>query len=110
MRTLYDASSTIYPPTPLTDTDLAMNPLATRTTPLALSDAQLDTIHRLSWPLARADRGAFLQAVADELAKHPELLGDGHIARVGIEMQRRFWSPPDVTVIGGPAHIGKYSR
>src|SRR5262249_62321922 len=62
--------------------------------PLRLTDAQLDTLHRLSWPLARVDRGPFLEAVAVELAKHPELLGDGHIARVGVEVQRRFWAPP----------------
>jgi hypothetical protein len=28
--------------------------------PLALTDAQLDVIHRLSWPLAPRDRSAFL--------------------------------------------------
>src|SRR5262249_56941017 len=77
--------------------------------PLRLTDAQLDTLHRLSWPLARVDRGPFLEAVAVELAKHPELLGDGHIARVGVEVQRRFWTPP------GPenrreAHVGEEGR
>jgi len=37
--------------------------------PLALTDAQLDTLYRLSWPLARADRGPFLEAVAAKLAE-----------------------------------------
>jgi len=77
--------------------------------PLRLTDAQLDTLHRLSWPLARVDRVPFLEAVAVELAKHPELLGDGHIARVGVEVQRRFWTPPDPET-GRKAHVGKYGR
>lgn len=77
--------------------------------PLRLTDAQLDTLHRLSWPLARVDRGPFLEAVAVELAKHPELLGDGYIARVGVEVQRRFWTPPDPET-GRKAHVGKYGR
>ena len=72
--------------------------------PLALSDTQLDTLHRLSWPLAAADRGPFLEAVAAKLAEHPELLGDGHIARVALEIQRRFWCPPDIDT------SGKYGR
>ena len=80
------------------------------TVPLRLTDAQLDTLHRLSWPLARVDRGPFLEAVAVELAKRPELLGDGHIARVGVEVQqRRFWTPPDPET-GRKAHVGKYGR
>jgi len=64
--------------------------------PLALTDSQMDTLYRLSWPLAYADRGPFLESVAAELAKHPELLGDGHVARVGVEVQKRFWQPPDL--------------
>jgi len=72
--------------------------------PLALTDAQLDTIYRLSWPLAAADRAPFLEAIAAKLAEHPELIGDGHIARVALECQRQFWSPPDIDV------SGKYGR
>jgi hypothetical protein len=37
--------------------------------PLRLTDQQLDTIHRLSWPLVPADRAAFLQAVAAKLVR-----------------------------------------
>jgi hypothetical protein len=77
--------------------------------PLWLTDAQLDTIHRLSWPLAPADRGSFLEAVAAKLAEHPELVGDGYLARVAVEVQRQFWSPPavDGTTARG---VGKYGR
>ena len=72
--------------------------------PLALTDQQLDVLHRLSWPLAPADRGSFLQAVATKLAEHPELVGDGYLARVAVEVQRQFWTPPDLDV------TGKYGR
>jgi hypothetical protein len=61
--------------------------------PLALTDQQLDLLHRLSWPLARADRGPFLEAVAQAL-QGQATLGDGVIYRVCVEQQRRFWSPP----------------
>jgi len=77
--------------------------------PLRLSDSQLDTLHRLSWPLARADRGPFLEAVAAKLAENPELLGDGHIARVAVEIQRQFWTPPNPET-GRKAHVGNYGR
>jgi hypothetical protein len=43
-------------------------------------------------------RGPFLPAVAAKLAEAPELLGDGHVARVAVEIQRRFWTPPDLNV------------
>jgi hypothetical protein len=73
--------------------------------PLSLTDSQLDTIHRLAWPLAPGDRGPFLEAVAAKLAERPELAGDGYIARVAIEVQRRFWTPPDLD-----SKPGKYGR
>jgi hypothetical protein len=56
------------------------------------------------------DRGPFLQAVAARLAEDPDLLGDGHIARVAIEVQRRFWSPPAVDGSGHRAGVGTYAR
>jgi len=62
--------------------------------PLRLSDSELDAIHRAAWPLAPHDRGPFLEAVAAKLSERPELLGDSHIARVCIECQRKFWTPP----------------
>jgi hypothetical protein len=76
--------------------------------PLRLSDAQLDTLVRLSRPLPPVDRSAFLEAVAAKLAENPELLGDGHVARVAVEIQRRFWTPPpDASGRGGTS---KYAR
>jgi hypothetical protein len=79
--------------------------------PLALTDAQLDAIHRAAWPLAPADRGAFLEAVAAALAQE-RTLGDGVVYRVAVQVQRRFWTPPLATD-GADArprklHHGKY--
>lgn len=62
---------------------------------LALSDSQLDVIHRLAWPLAPGDRGAYLEAVVQALQAQPAL-GDGVIHRVAVECQRRFWTPPEI--------------
>jgi hypothetical protein len=56
---------------------------------LALTDAQLDAIHRAAWPLSPADRGAFLEAVAAALAQE-RTLGDGVVYRVAMQVQRRF--------------------
>jgi hypothetical protein len=76
--------------------------------PLALTDQQLDAIHRAAWPLAPRDRGPFLAEVAAKLSEHPELLGDGHVARVCVECQRRFWSPPAINGSDRLPSGGKY--
>jgi hypothetical protein len=74
--------------------------------PLALTDEQLDTIHRAAWPLAPADRAPFLEAVAQALQQQPTL-GDGVIHRVAVECRRRFWTPPDLS-IGAAGRTSKY--
>jgi hypothetical protein len=63
--------------------------------PLALTDSQLDTVYRCAGPLAPAVRPAFLELVAQGLAGAGEI-GDGTVARVCAEAQRRFWVPPDL--------------
>jgi hypothetical protein len=68
--------------------------------PLALTDAQLDAIHRAAWPLAPADRGPFLEAVAQALQQE-RTIGDGVVYRVAMQVQRRYWTPPI-------EHVGKY--
>jgi hypothetical protein len=79
------------------------------TTPhvLALTDAQLDLIHRMAWPLAPADRGAYLEAVATALQAQPTI-GDGAVYRIAVEMQRRFWSPPNRTSGAGSSRSRAY--
>jgi hypothetical protein len=72
---------------------------------IALSDAQLDTLFRLSAPLAVVDRTPFFEAVVSKLAENPELLGDGHVARIALEVQKKFWVPPDLSTC--PAKYGR---
>jgi hypothetical protein len=74
--------------------------------PLALTDSQLDTVYRCAGPLAPAVRPAFLELVAQGLAGAGEI-GDGTVARVCAEAQRRFWIPPDLS-IGAAGRTSKY--
>jgi hypothetical protein len=70
--------------------------------PLALTDEQLTTLMRLAAPLPPIDRAQFFSEVASKLAECPEeLRGDGTIARIGAEIQKRYWCPPDL-------NAGKY--
>jgi hypothetical protein len=64
--------------------------------PIALSDTQLDTIVRLAGPLPPPDREVYLREVAAALDGHEEI-GDGFVARVCAEVQRRLWHPPEST-------------
>jgi hypothetical protein len=77
---------------------------------LRLTDQQLDAIHRAAWPLASHDRAPFLEAVAAKLSERPELLGDGHVARSCIEMQRRFLDAATANGADGAPRLkhGKY--
>jgi hypothetical protein len=63
--------------------------------PIRLTDSELDTVYRCAGPLAPAVRPAFLELVAQSLAGAGEI-GDGTVARVCAEVQRRFWEPPDL--------------
>jgi hypothetical protein len=60
--------------------------------PIQLTDAQLATVTRAAAPLARPDRGPFLEAVAAALQGRE--LGDGLVSRVCAEQQRRWLTPP----------------
>jgi hypothetical protein len=60
---------------------------------LRLTDAQLDAVLRAAQPLAPADRGAFLEALAQALAGYQEI-GDGQLYVVIREVQRRHFDPP----------------
>jgi hypothetical protein len=60
--------------------------------PIALSNTQLDTIFRLAGPLPPPDREAYLREVAAALDGREEI-GDGFVARLCAEVQRRLWYP-----------------
>ena len=61
--------------------------------PLQLTRHQLNTLGRLSLPLARADRRAFAELVLQRLQEQTAI-GDGAFYRLVVECQREFWTPP----------------
>jgi hypothetical protein len=69
--------------------------------PLALTDSQLDAIHRSAWPLAPRDHSPFLEAVTQAL-QQKRTIGDGVVYRVAMQTQRLFWTRP-------VEHVGKVS-
>jgi len=62
--------------------------------PLALTDEQIDTLTRIAAPLHPRDRKPFLEDVTRAL--NGRELGDGLLHRIAIECQRRYWSPPAI--------------
>jgi hypothetical protein len=67
-------------------------PMPIPAAPLRLTDEQMGVILHAAAPLAPADRGAFLEAVAKEL--QGQEIGDGLVARVCAKLQRRWLAPP----------------
>jgi hypothetical protein len=61
--------------------------------PIALSDTQLDAIIRACAPLQPDVRNAFLLDLA-ALLQGQELLGDGTIGRLIRELQKKHFDPP----------------
>jgi len=76
--------------------------------PIRLTDSELSTVMRAAGALNLADRDSFLRAVATELAGRE--IGDGSVARVCAEAQKRFFRPPEIDGRGGNHHVGKYAR
>ena len=64
--------------------------------PLSLSDAQLDATMNAAAPLLPRDRSLFLEDVAAALRGFDEI-GDGVVARVAREVQRKYLRPPDLS-------------
>jgi hypothetical protein len=73
------------------------------TSPIRLTDSQLDAIMRAAAPLPPDLRSPFLAAVAHALAGQE--IGDGLVARTCRALQREFFDPPEL----GRA-TSKYSR
>jgi len=67
--------------------------------PLSLSDSELAVIVEAASPLAPDRRAEFLQTVAAELGKHREL-GEGLVARVARDAQRKVFAPPNFRARG----------
>jgi hypothetical protein len=64
--------------------------------PIALSDAELDAVMAAARPIAVDRRDEFLRAVAEKLTAVP-MVGPGVVHRVVQEMQRQFFDPPIFT-------------
>jgi hypothetical protein len=71
---------------------------------LSLSDSELSAIVEASRPLAPRDRAKFVEAVAVELSRFPEI-GPGIVGRVVRDLQKQHLSPPRSF-----AHLAKYDR
>jgi hypothetical protein len=78
------------------------------TSPIRLSDAQMDAVLAASFPLLPNRRSAFLEACARELANLPEGIGDGSVHRVVTVVQRKYFDPPQFE--SGDHAPTKYSR
>jgi hypothetical protein len=76
-------------------------------TPISLSDRQLTAVMQAAAPLLPRDRGAFLEEVARELARLPDI-GDGSLHRIIMTVQRKHFDPP--LQIAGFSGVGKYGR
>jgi hypothetical protein len=57
--------------------------------PLSLSDAEYNAVQAAAAPIHPLQRGAFLQALAAELEKHP-VVGPGLVHRLAADLQRQF--------------------
>jgi hypothetical protein len=63
------------------------------TTPIALTDSEMDIVLAAARPLAVQQRDAFLQEVARRLAS-VSARGDGLVYQIVREVQKRHWDPP----------------
>jgi hypothetical protein len=77
-------------------------------TPLALSDAEYDAVMAASAPIHPHERGAFLEALATELEKHP-VVGPGLVFRLAAVLQRRFVveAHAETSHSAGPRHLSE---
>ena len=71
--------------------------------PLSLSAENLDLVLGLARPLEEGRRGAFLQAVAEQLAAEP-MAGPGAVHRIARGLQRQFFDPPADPRLGSAQH------
>jgi hypothetical protein len=77
-------------------------------TPIRLSDEELAAVFNAARPLAVDRRDAFLQLVADELARLNGSHGPGDVYRAIRAAQRVYFDPPIIPNGGRPPVRGKY--
>jgi hypothetical protein len=80
------------------------------TMPLSLSDDEYTAVQAAAAPISPLQRGAFLQALAKELERHP-VIGPGLVHRCAAELQRTFgvtaYSEPLAKTAQGPRQAGR---
>ena len=64
--------------------------------PLQLTDDEMSALYRATQPIALHLRDAFLQDLADELRRYPEI-GPGIVYRAIATLQRKYFDPPDTS-------------
>ena len=73
---------------------------------IRLTDAELDVVLFAARPLARSDRDAFMQAVANALAQLNGCHGEGDVFRAIKAAQKMFFDPPLSPNTGAPLRRG----
>jgi hypothetical protein len=68
---------------------------------MSLTGVELDVIENLAWPLPAASRRPFINAVVAALQAYP-VHGVGLAHRIGVELQRSFFTPPKPS---SPQHL-----
>ena len=63
-------------------------------TPLALNDNEYSAVMQAAQPVHPLQRGAFLEALAKELERHP-VVGPGLVHRCAAELQRHYVIAPE---------------
>ena len=78
--------------------------------PLALSDEEIDLLHRLAAPIAWGQRQQFMQAVTDALASCSQP-GPGVVYRTARDLQRNFTlgAQKETAIAAAPRHDGPRS-
>jgi hypothetical protein len=69
--------------------------------PFSLSDDEFATVQAAAAPIHPQQRGAFLQALAKELERHP-VIGPGLVHRCASELQRRYVIAPERGTAAAP--------
>ena len=72
--------------------------------PLALSDEDIDVLHRLAAPIAWGQRQQFLQAVNDALASCPQP-GPGVVYRTAIQRSFTLGAHGETAIVAAPRHL-----
>jgi hypothetical protein len=71
---------------------------------VVLTTEMRDAITSIARPLPPPERKAFMAEVLEELLHRREELGDGSLARLLRDLQRRHFTPPTAEEMGGAGY------